>query len=35
VAQYEKPEARSTVKMIAAEDASRLFDILREEKKVI
>ena len=35
VVQYEKPEARSTVKMIAAEDAARLFEILRAEKKVI
>jgi len=32
---YEKPEARSSVKMIAAEDAASLFTILREEKKVI
>lgn len=32
---YDKPAVRSSVKMISADDASRLFDILREEKKVI
>jgi len=32
---FDKPAARSAVRMIAAEDASRLFEILREEKKVI
>jgi electron transfer flavoprotein beta subunit len=32
---YDKPAPRSAVKMIAAEDASKLFEILREEKKVI
>jgi electron transfer flavoprotein beta subunit len=32
---YEKPESRSSVKMIPAEDAAGLFNILREEKKVI
>jgi electron transfer flavoprotein beta subunit len=32
---YDKPAPRSAVKMIAAEDAAKLFDILREEKKVI
>ena len=30
---YDKPAPRSAVKMIAAEDAAKLFDILREEKK--
>lgn len=33
--QYEKPASRSTVKMIAVDDAAKLFEILREEKKVI
>ncbi len=32
---YDKPAPRSAVKMIAADDAAKLFDILREEKKVI
>lgn len=32
---YNKPAPRSTVKMIAAEDAGKLFEILRDEKKVI
>lgn len=32
---FDKPSARSTVKLIPAEDVSKLFDILREEKKVI
>lgn len=32
---YDKPSPRSAVKMIASEDASKLFEILREEKKVI
>ena len=34
-AAFDKPAARSAVKMINAEDASRLFEIVREEKKVI
>ncbi|MFM7217815.1 MAG: electron transfer flavoprotein subunit beta/FixA family protein [Bacteroidota bacterium] len=32
---FDKPAARSSVRMIAAEDASNLFEILRNEKKVI
>ena len=32
---YDKPVPRSSVKMIAAEDAAKLFEMLREEKKVI
>ncbi len=32
---YEKPILRSAVKMIAVDDASKLFDIIREEKKII
>jgi len=32
---YEKPEARSSVKMIPAEEAAGLFNLLRDEKKVI
>ena len=32
---FDKPAARSAVKMIAADDASKLFDIIREEKKII
>lgn len=32
---FDKPAARSAVRMIAAEDAEKLFEILREEKKVI
>jgi electron transfer flavoprotein beta subunit len=35
VVQYEKPSSRSEVKMIAPEDAAKLFEMLREEKKVI
>lgn len=32
---YDKPAARSAVKMIAADDAEKLFQIIRDEKKVI
>lgn len=32
---YDKPSSRSTVKMISAEDAGRIFELIREEKKVI
>lgn len=32
---YDKPASRSAVKMINAEDVSQLFDIIREEKKII
>jgi electron transfer flavoprotein beta subunit len=32
---YDKPAARSAVKMISADDAEKLFQIIREEKKVI
>lgn len=32
---YDKPVPRSAVKLIPAEDAGKLFEILREEKKVI
>jgi len=35
VVSYDKPVPRSNVKMIASEDAAKLFEILREEKKVI
>ena len=35
VVQYEKPETRSAVKMIPAEDAAKLFELLRAEKKII
>lgn len=35
VISYDKPAARSTVKMINPEDASKIFDIIREEKKII
>jgi len=35
VQSYDKPVPRSSVKMIAAEDAAKLFEMLREEKKVI
>ncbi len=35
VKEYDKPIPRSSVKLIAAEDAGKLFDMLREEKKVI
>ena len=35
IVRYDKPDTRSAVKMIAAEDAARLFEILRDEKKVI
>ena len=32
---YDKPMQRSSVKMIAAEDAGKLFELIREEKKII
>jgi electron transfer flavoprotein beta subunit len=32
---YEKPEPRSSVKLIPADAASTLFEVLREEKKII
>jgi electron transfer flavoprotein beta subunit len=32
---FDKPEPRSAVKMIPAEDAGKLFDIIREETKII
>ncbi len=32
---YDKPASRSTVKLINPDDAAKLFDILREEKKII
>lgn len=32
---YDKPEARSAVKMVAAEDAGKIWEMIREEKKVI
>ena len=35
VQSYDKPVPRSSVKLIAAEDAAKLFEMLREEKKVI
>jgi electron transfer flavoprotein beta subunit len=35
VVSYDKPVPRSAVKMIAAEDAGKLFELLREEKKII
>ena len=35
VQSYDKPVPRSSVKMIAVEDAAKLFEMLREEKKVI
>lgn len=35
VVSYDKPAARSTVKMINPEDAAKIFDIIREEKKII
>ncbi|HNP48542.1 MAG TPA: electron transfer flavoprotein subunit beta/FixA family protein [Bacteroidia bacterium] len=35
VQSFDKPVPRSSVKLIAAEDAGKLFDIIREEKKVI
>ena len=35
VKSYDKPIPRSSVKLIAAEDAGKLFDMLRDEKKVI
>lgn len=35
VQSFDKPVPRSSVKLIATEDAGKLFDIIREEKKVI
>jgi electron transfer flavoprotein beta subunit len=35
VVSYEKPVARTAVKMINLEDAGKLFEMLREEKKII
>jgi electron transfer flavoprotein beta subunit len=35
VVSYDKPSQRSTVKMINPEDAGKLFELLREEKKII
>lgn len=35
VISYEKPVARTAVKMINPEDAGKLFEMLREEKKII
>ena len=35
VVSYDKPASRSSVKMIAAEDAGKLWEMIREEKKVI
>jgi electron transfer flavoprotein beta subunit len=35
VISYDKPAPRSAVKMIAAEDAGKLWEMIREEKKVI
>lgn len=32
---YDKPAPRSSVKMLSAEDAGKLFDLIREEKKII
>jgi electron transfer flavoprotein beta subunit len=32
---YDKPASRSAVKMIPADDVSKLFEIIREEKKII
>jgi electron transfer flavoprotein beta subunit len=32
---YDKPAPRSTVKLIPAEDAGKLFELIREEKKII
>lgn len=35
VVSYDKPASRSTVKMISPDDAGKLWEMLREEKKVI
>jgi electron transfer flavoprotein beta subunit len=35
IVSYDKPAARSTVKMITTDDAGKLWEMLREEKKVI
>ena len=35
VVSYDKPVARTAVKMIPADDAGKLWEMLREEKKVI
>jgi len=35
VVSYDKPPARSSVKMLAPEDAGKLWEMIREEKKVI
>jgi electron transfer flavoprotein beta subunit len=35
VVKYDKPVSRSTVKLIPAEDSAKLWEMLREEKKVI
>ena len=35
VVSYDKPAVRSTVKLINPEDAGKLWEMLREEKKVI
>jgi electron transfer flavoprotein beta subunit len=35
VSSYDKPSQRSTVKLINPEDAGKLFEMLREEKKII
>jgi electron transfer flavoprotein beta subunit len=35
VISYDKPAARSTVKMISPDDAGKLWELLREEKKII
>ena len=35
IVSYDKPSPRSSVKMIAIEDASKLWEMIREEKKVI
>ncbi|MFM8432302.1 MAG: electron transfer flavoprotein subunit beta/FixA family protein [Bacteroidota bacterium] len=32
---FDKPASRSSVRMISGEDASRLFEIIRDEKKII
>ena len=32
---YDKPVSRTAVKMIAADDAGKLFEMLRDEKKII
>ena len=35
IVRYDKPISRSSVKMIPAEDAAKLWEMLREEKKII